>query len=41
MAWKVDPSLFNLKRILCKKESVEILILILTYFDSFAMTYRI
>ena len=41
MAWKVDPSLFNLKRIVCKKESQKIFIQMLICFDSVAVTYRI
>ena len=30
---------FNFQRILCKKESEEVSVLILTNFDSFAITY--
>ena len=34
-------ALFNFQRILCKKESKEVCILIWTDFDSFAITYII
>ena len=34
-------ALFNLQRILCKKDSVEVSMLIWTNFDRFAITYLI
>ena len=41
LAWKLVPSPFNFQRILCKKESEEVCMLILTNFDSFATPYVI
>ena len=34
-------ALFNFQRILCKKESMEVSVLVWTDFDSFANTYQI
>ena len=39
VAWKLVPALFNFQRILCKKESEEVCMLIWTNFDSSAITY--
>ena len=41
LAWKLVPSPFNFQRILSKKESEEVCMLIWTNFDSFAVTYLI
>ena len=41
MTWKLVPGLFNFKRILSKKESGELYMLIWIKFDSFTITYLI
>ena len=41
VAWKLVPVPFNFQRILCKKESEKVCVLIWTNFDSFANTYLI
>ena len=42
VAWKLVPgALFNFQRILYKKESVKVSMLILTNFNSFANAYPI
>ena len=40
-AWKLVQVLSNFQRILCKKDSVEVSMLIWTNFDRFAITYLI
>ena len=41
VVWKLIQALFDFPRIFCKKESEEVGMLILTNFDSFAITYLI
>ena len=41
MAWKLVPGPFIFQRILCKRKSEEVCVLIWTNFDSFANTYLI
>ena len=41
VAWKLVAALFNFQRTLCRKDSVEVSMLILTNFDRFAITYLI
>ena len=38
MTWKLVPDYFKFQRILCKKESEEVCMLILISFDGFAIT---
>ena len=39
VAWKLVQVLSNFQRILCKKDSVEVSMLLRTNFDRFAITY--
>ena len=39
--WKLAPGPFDFQRILCKKESEEVCMVIWTIFDSFAIPYLI
>ena len=41
VSWKLVQTLFNFQRILSKKESKEVCVLIWTSFNSFAITYLI
>ena len=41
VAWKLVPVYFYFQRILCKKDSAEVSMLISTNFDRFAITFLI